>query len=74
MSKALYESINPRQLSPEQRQLAASARTREAERLEGLIPKPPMDEDLRRLLLSVINVMKRKYPTDYRRMLAEFVA
>jgi hypothetical protein len=34
-------------------------------------PSDPMDEDLRRLCLSMIALVKRRYPNDWRRMLAE---
>jgi hypothetical protein len=35
--------------------------------------RPAMDEDLKRLLLSLIAVLKRKYPNDYQRILKELV-
>lgn len=32
-----------------------------------------IDDDIHRLMVSLITVLKRKYPNDYKRMLAEMV-
>lgn len=35
--------------------------------------KPPMNDDLRRLCLSLRNVLKREFPTTWRQVLSDVV-
>ncbi len=34
-------------------------------------PPPDADDDLRRLVISMANVLKRRFPKDYQRIMAE---
>jgi hypothetical protein len=34
-------------------------------------PKREMSDDMRRVALSLLNMLKREYPSDWRRLLAE---
>ncbi len=34
-------------------------------------PPPDADDDLRRLAVSIANVLKRRFPKEYRRLMAE---
>ncbi len=38
-----------------------------------LVPRPQVDDELRRALLAVVRAMKKLYPHDYKRIVAEIL-